>query len=301
MAERVPHISVCICTFQRPALLQRLLARLQHQETDGRCTYSVVIVDNDEAESAAPVARAFASMSAMPVDYFVEPRQNIALARNLAVQNSVGDFIAFIDDDEFPIDRWLVTLFNACQEYAVDGVLGPVLPHFDEKPPQWVVDGKFYDRATYPTGYVIDWRKGRTGNVLLKASLFADDNNPFRPEFRTGEDQDLFRRLIERGHRFIWCNEAVAYEVVPSIRWRRSFVLRRAMLRGAIEPVQPTFGVRDVARSAAAAFAYTIALPMALVLGQSKFMPLLYKLTYHMGVLFALVGIQPVKDPYVTS
>ena len=39
------------------------------------------------------------------VKYCVEPRQNIALARNKALQNAEGDLIAFIDDDEFPDGR----------------------------------------------------------------------------------------------------------------------------------------------------------------------------------------------------
>ena len=124
---------------------------------------------------------------------------------------------------------------QALNEFKVDGVLGPNRC-FDETPPKWVIEGNFYQRATYATGLVIDWRKGRTGNVLLKGDLFAGDARPFRPEFRQGEDQDFFHRMIEKGHRFIWCNEAVAYEVVPPIRWNRRFMLRRALLPGQWNP-----------------------------------------------------------------
>ena len=88
-------------------------------------------------------------------------------------------------------------------------------PHFDEGAPAWVVAGASTDRPTYPTGFVIDWTKGRTGNVLLRKELFAGWTPPFRPEFLTGEDQDFFRRMIDQGRVFMWCNEAVAYEVVP--------------------------------------------------------------------------------------
>jgi glycosyltransferase involved in cell wall biosynthesis len=297
----VPRISVCICTYKRTEFLRRLLEKLERQETQGQFTYSIVVVDNDEARSAEALVLEFASKYPVQISYFMEAQQSIALARNKAVASGSGDFIAFIDDDEFPIERWLLTLFNACKQYNVDGVLGPVLPYFDIKPPNWVVEGKFYDRPTYPTGYVIDWRKGRTGNVLLKREILEGCTPLFRPEFRTGEDQDLFRRLILQGHVFVWCNEAVAYEVVPPVRWTRSFILRRAMLRGAIEPVQPTFGTSDVVRSIAGALAYAAALPVAFALGQGRFMTVLYKLTYHLGLLLALVGIQPVKEAYVTS
>src|SRR5205823_812524 len=113
MSNAVKHISVCICTYKRPQLLEQLLRELAGQDTNGRFTYSIVIVDNDKLRSAEGVAVSFAAESPLPVRYCVEARQNIALARNTAVANSEGDFIAFIDDDEFPTRSWLLTLFNA--------------------------------------------------------------------------------------------------------------------------------------------------------------------------------------------
>ena len=55
MASRIPHITVCICTFKRPALLGQILEELRSQQTEGRFTYSIVITDNDRSESAREV------------------------------------------------------------------------------------------------------------------------------------------------------------------------------------------------------------------------------------------------------
>src|SRR5208283_4072079 len=98
----LPHISVCTCTYKRPRLLQRLLEKLAGQETGGSFTYSIVVADNDAAESAKTVVSGFQRSATVPLQYCVEPRQNIALTRNKALENSDGDFVAFIDDDEFP-------------------------------------------------------------------------------------------------------------------------------------------------------------------------------------------------------
>ena len=172
MGNDPPHISVCICTYKRRELLQRLLGELRHQDAAGLFTFSIVVADNDSLQSAKEAVAEFASESAIPIKYCVEPQQNIALTRNTAIKNADGDFIAFIDDDEFPAKDWLWHLFKACQEYHADGVLGPVKRHFDEEPPKWIVKGNFYERPTHPTGFVISWRGGRTGNLLLKKQLF---------------------------------------------------------------------------------------------------------------------------------
>jgi len=301
MTDEMKQISVCVCTYKRPKFLKRLLEELDGQDTSGLFSYSIIITDNDEFQSAKIVVSDFAAASMISIRYCVEPRQNIALARNKAIEMADGDFIAFIDDDEFPTKTWLLTLFTACNKYDVDGVLGPVRPHFDETPPEWVVEGRFYERPTYPTGFVIDWTKGRTGNVLLKRRIFETCTQPFRPEFLTGEDQDFFRRMIQEGHVFVWCNEAVAYEVVPPIRWKRTFMLRRALLRGTNSLVHPTFGVVDIAKSIAAVPVYTVALPFASLFGHRRFMLCLIKLFDHLGRLCALLGINTIRAPYVTD
>lgn len=300
-ASEPAHITVCVCTYRRPALLKRLLEELDTQDTDELFTYSIVVIDNDSLESGKPISADFERMSKIPISYDVESQQSIAMARNRAIERAGGDYVAFIDDDEFPIRTWLLTLYKACIGYNVDGVLGPVKRHFDEPPPKWVIKGEFYERSTYNTGLVIDWRKGRTGNVLLKRHLFAGEAQPFRPEFRQGEDQDFFHRMIEKGHRFIWCNEAIAYEVVPPIRWNRKFMLRRALLRGAMEPRTPGFGVQSIIKSLVAIPTYAFLLPFAAVAGHHKFMKLLVSLCDHVGKLLAVFGLNPIKEQYVTE
>ncbi len=294
------YISVCVCTYRRPQFLKRLLEGLGAQDTGGLFTYSIVVADNDHLRSAEPVVSSFSATSLIPIKYCMEPRQNIALTRNRAIENADGNFVAFIDDDEFPAKSWLLTLFKVCNEYGVDGVLGPVKRHFDQAPPKWVLKGNFYERPTYPTGTLVEWRKGRTGNVLLKKHVFTDAQ-PFRPEFRTGEDQDFFRRMIARGHAFIWCNEAVAYEVVSPIRWKRTFMLRRALLRGAIARIQATSGKGDIAKSVIAVTVYAAALPFAFMLGHHRFMSLLIRMFDHLGKLASCVGVKLIREPYVTD
>jgi succinoglycan biosynthesis protein ExoM len=302
MSEPAHHISVCICTYRRPELLRRLLDSLRDQQTNGLFTYSITVADNDSLRSAEPVVSEFAGGSQIPVRYCVEPERSVSLTRNRAIENSSGDFIAFIDDDEFTTKDWLRTLFAACLKDGVAGVLGPVDSHFDEPPPKWVLKGNFYHHSVSPTGSVVEWTTARTGNVLLKKGILPAEELPFRPQFRGGgADQDFFRRLIENGNRFIWCEEAVAYEVVPPLRWKRSFMLRRALLRGGVTPLHPTFGAQDILKSVVAVPAYTLAVPFALVLGHHRFMRVMISLCDHLGKLLACLGIRPIKVAYVTE
>lgn len=296
----LPHISVCICTYKRPESLTRLLCDLARQDTARSFTYSIVVIDNDQLRSAAPVVARWAAGSPIPVGYFVEPRQNIALARNKAVMNAQGDFVAFIDDDEFPMPQWLLSLLSTLREYGTDGVLGPVRPHFDDRAPRWVKEGRFYERPLHSTGMRLVWSQCRTGNVLIKSAVFAEEEQPFNPECLSGEDLDFFKRMTDKGRVFVWCNEAVVYEDVPPARWKRTFLVRRALFKGVFS-LRHRRSTVPIATSLIAAPAYAVAAPLALVLGQAQFMRCVFKSCYHTGRLLSLLGMNPVKGAYVTD
>jgi glycosyltransferase involved in cell wall biosynthesis len=297
LAKQTHHLCVCICTFKRPELLRRLLASLSNQRTEGLFSFSVIVADNDAMESARPVVDAFSSGSPLSVTYCVESEQNIALARNKALEHADGDFVVFIDDDEFAADNWLHDLLETCLAYGADGVLGPVKPYFELEPPQWVKKGGFFDRPTYATGSKLRWPETRTGNVLFRKKILNSFEMPFRPEFDTaGEDVDFFRRMMEKGYRFVWCNEAIAYEVVPPSRCTRSYLLKRAVLRGSNFPKHPRHRVRNIAKSLIAVPSYTLALPVLSFFGQDVFVTYLSKLLDHVSRLLAFVGLPLAKQ-----
>src|SRR5205823_3807177 len=153
-----------------------------------------------------------------------------------------------------------------------DGVLGPVKPRFAGTAPTWAAKGKIFDRPSYETGSVISWKQTGTGNVLLWRRVLEDLGSPFRQEFGSGgEDLDFFRRTMERGKVFVWCEGATVYEIVPAERTRISFQLRRALLRGRASLAHPSNGPSGVLKSVAACALYTILLPVFLVLGRHLF------------------------------
>jgi len=291
------HITVCICTFKRPQLLHRLLSELEKQETEGLFTWSVVVVDNDPEESGRGAVSEFAKRSSMQIVYTPEPQRNIALARNRAVANAHGDFVGFVDDDEYPVPNWLCSLFKTCKASSAGGVLGPVEPYFEGPPPRWAVRGRFFERPRHATGYQIGISDARTGNVLLRKEVLDSEIPPFRPEFATGgEDVDFFRRMMEKGYFFLWCDEASVYELVPPSRCSQRYLLRRALLRGRDSLKHRKHRVRSLVKSLVAVPVYAVCLPFLFVAGSHVFLKYLIKSCDHAGKLLALLRLNPVRE-----
>lgn len=297
MKETIPHINVCICTFRRPRLLKKLLDELAGQKTDGLFSYSIVVADNDSGQSARQVVAEFADKASVRIVYCVEPEQNIALTRNRALEHASGNFVAFIDDDEYPKEDWLLHLYTTCVNHNVAGVLGPVRPYFEEEPPSWVRTGRFFERPEHETGFVMDWEECRTGSLLFRIAILNGPEKPFNRNFGTGgEDKDFFMRMTQTGCVFVWCNEAVAYELVPPGRWKKSFMLGRALLRGKNILKHPIGRYRSIATSCAAVPLYGVALPFMLLIGKAQFMKYAIKFCDHAGRLLTLVGLNLMSE-----
>lgn len=224
-------ISVCVCTFKRPLLLNELLGAL-HEQTflDEKIQLELIVVDNDPAHSAKATLDTWMLDGRVSLRYFHVPVPNIAVARNAAIAQAEGQYLAFIDDDERPQSDWVSCLFETLRRFDADAVLGPVLPRYLANCPEWIRRGGFFDRSRFVTGTRIDEGNARTGNVLIRADILKAITGPFNVAFGLtgGEDSLLFRELIAQGIRLIWCDEALVSEDVPRNRANAAWLLRRS-------------------------------------------------------------------------
>ena len=135
----------------------------------------------------------------------------------------------------------------------------------------------------------------RGGNLFFNRNISDGEPVLFDPRFGLtgGEDSDFFERMIKKGRRFVWCNEAVVYEAVPVARQSRAYHLKRAMIRGLTTARQfPRLGPGTV-KSVVAVLAYTVSLPFLLLAGQHLFMKYLISDCDHLGKLLAHCGLKP--------
>src|SRR5262249_12278052 len=126
------RLVVCVITFRRPEGLARLLRAMAAQRfTPGlECRLRMMVVDNDPAGSARAICDDARGWLPVPLDYEVEPRPGIPLARNRCLDR-VGadeDALVFIDDDEWPATDWLDELVAAWRRFGTEAVHGPALP-----------------------------------------------------------------------------------------------------------------------------------------------------------------------------
>jgi len=295
-----PHIDICIATYKRPLLLEKLVESLVNQETGGFFTYSLIIIDNDPERSASETIKNIEKPPVL-ISYDCQLVKNISLTRNLAVKKSTGEFLAFIDDDEYACVDWLLKLYSCLTRYKVDCVQGPVISYFPGNTSKWVTRSDFLNRERYATGTPLF--SGRTGNCLIKSEVVRQFEVPFDPGFGLtgGEDSSFFRSIVNLNHTIIWCDEAEVYEYVTPERATLKWLLQRSFRGGNIHIIQKN-SQKNIATkiinlhfSLAKLLTVLAASPLCLIIGifEIKFLiKSITKLTEYFGQIAAFWGVE---------
>jgi glycosyltransferase involved in cell wall biosynthesis len=231
-----PSVCLCVPTFRRPEGLRKLLAHVERLTYAG--ALSVVVVDNDgeQRDGAAVVAQTAPSFR-LPLSCIVEPRPGHTYAYNRAFQSAcratpAPDYVAVLDDDEYPDPNWLSEMIRVALAYDVDIVGGPVFPVFDN-PDHWLARSGLYAPARSVTGPVA--LIYGAGNMLIKRSTlehYLDEPFLHAFAFTGGSDYDFFWRCRNDGRSFAWADDAKVLETTPPSRTTVGYLLRRKFRNG---------------------------------------------------------------------
>lgn len=226
--------SVCIATYKRPETLKMLLLSLFEQELPNRTQLEIIVVDNDPQKSASKVISSLSLLSPVEIKYLVQPIKNISLTRNKAVHAASGSYLFFVDDDEVVSPVWVSKLLGTRETYQSDGVVGPVIPIFNDETPDWMKESSLFYGQIYNKETGVEIETVYTNNSMVRSSLLKNIDGPFDPEYGNsgGEDTHLFQKLRREGARFVFCREAQVYEALPSGRTNVSYLLKRALKSG---------------------------------------------------------------------
>jgi len=233
----MPDVTVAIPSFRRPRGLKRLLVALEQLDT--KANVRVLVADNDakRREALALCQDLSASGYRWPLVCVVAPERGIAQARNALVEhvlaNAAADFIAMLDDDEWPERGWLDAFLRVQEETQADALHGAVLRDFETRPGSWAQNSHGIAPLHGTTG-VIPMIEGSSNVLISRASLEGLEKPCFDPSFALsgGEDRDFFERLRRQGRRFAWADEAVVHSWVPASRASFVWVLQRAYRTG---------------------------------------------------------------------
>lgn len=224
---RRPLITVQLCTYNRRALLGRVLDALFHQDMDPD-DYEIVLVDDGSDDGTY---EDILSRLSPPCAFHLVRQRNAGLAsgRNAGIERARGEIILFMDDDVLATPGLLAAHLRFHRGHPATICRGVAInvASFDDLPPP------VYGLSNYSGAYF--W----TTNVSAPLDLIAKAGR-FDERFREygWEDLELGFRLRRLGVRSLLVRDAVVYHYKPPLgpgQFARVARQARAQARTAIQ------------------------------------------------------------------
>jgi len=94
-------VSVIVCTYNREHYIERNLDSLSKQSLSVE-NYEIIIINNNSTDNTESICKSFIdNHPELQIASFNEHNQGHSYARNKGIQESKGEYLAFIDDDAF--------------------------------------------------------------------------------------------------------------------------------------------------------------------------------------------------------
>jgi len=239
-------LTIAIPTHNRAATLRETLASVVALAIPPDVAPDCIVVDNASTDETAHTIETSAHDAPFPIRRVFEPHLGSSFARNRAVQDSASDFIFFIDDDVIVEPDWAAELLAIMRDRNLDAGCGMVLPRWSSAPPGWLGPSLWVKLAVHdqraiaasPPEAVEHLVNYFSANVGFRRSTFDLFGN-FREDLGvvggnpiSGEDTELFARIMSRGGKIGFAPRAVVHHMIPPERMTRAYLLRKSFAYG---------------------------------------------------------------------
>ncbi|MBP5406285.1 glycosyltransferase family 2 protein [bacterium] len=211
MAE-TPEISVAVCTYNRADVLPKCLESLTNQNI-GSDLFEVLIIDNNSTDNTKKIADDFYEKY-NNFRYVFETRQGHSQARNRAIAEAKGKYLAYIDDDE-TVNREFIQSILACfNETNADVVGGRLLSWIDSAEVPIFYNPRLYDfdlgserKQMQSSGFDFGFGCGYScfkKSLFDEVGLFSENFGIVNGKLQMGEDSEMGYRLLKAGKVFYY-------------------------------------------------------------------------------------------------
>lgn len=205
-------VSVIVPVYKVEALLPRCLDSLMAQTLD---EVEFLLVDDGSPDNCGKMCDEYAAKDPRFV-VFHKKNGGLASARNYGIRRAKGDYLMFLDSDDFVHPDFCKIPYELTQKYGVDMVMFMFRRYADpsELTPTFLlsedIDQSSEGFATWQEGIDLLHREFRrlAWNKIYKRELFDD---VCYPEGRYYEDQDTTWRLIHKAGKIYYTHRILYY------------------------------------------------------------------------------------------
>jgi cellulose synthase/poly-beta-1,6-N-acetylglucosamine synthase-like glycosyltransferase len=197
-----PRVSVIVCAYNAERTMDRCLASL---EKLNYLNFEVIVVNDGSTDATREICERYDFVHLINQD-----NQGLSAARNIGLNSSTGEIVAYTDSDCMADPDWLTYLVARFQSSTLGAIGGPNLPPPDES----LVPSCVAVSPGAPTHVLLDDEVAEHipgCNMAFRRDVLESIGG-FDPVFRTaGDDVDVCWRLQNKGYKIGFDPAAVVW------------------------------------------------------------------------------------------
>lgn len=201
------RFSVIIPLYNKAPYIEKALRSILEQTYED---YEIIVVDDGSSDDSYSVAKSALEASERPFKLIHQENAGVSTARNNGVSVSKGEYICFLDGDDWWAPTFLEKMDGLIRDYPDAGIYGTNYYYVKNGRQRVCV-------STAETGYINYCKVYSEGmampltsiTVAMRRDVF-DESGGFRKGITLGEDFDLWIRIALK-HQVAFLNEPLAY------------------------------------------------------------------------------------------
>lgn len=172
--------------------------------------FEIVVVDDGSTDGSADIAKKVLAGSGCEYHLLRQPNAGVSTARNNGVAASGGEYICFLDADDWWAPTFLERMDSLIGEYPDAGIYGSNYYYVKNGRQRICVPNAETGYINYCRVYAETLAMPLTSISVCMPRCIFDEFSGFRPQLKLGEDFDLWIKIVLR-HKVAFLNEALAY------------------------------------------------------------------------------------------
>lgn len=200
-------VSVIVPVFNASDYIGNTLKSIINQDFDG---YEIIVVDDGSTDNSLEIINKTLENSTIPNKIIHQENSGVSVARNNGIEASNGDYMVFIDADDYVTSNHLNVLYNGESDFS--------LTLFAKKEGEKIFEPFTYEEDVISTA---DFIKKELNmqivfnffQLMYKSDIIKDNNIRFTPGIVYGEDIEFVHKVLSYGSEIVINNEVTYYYV----------------------------------------------------------------------------------------
>ena len=200
-------VSVIVPVFNASEYIGRTLDSIISQEFE---SFEVIVVDDGSTDNSLEVINNTLGNTQIPHKIIHQENQGVSVARNVGIDASVGDYLVFIDADDYVTSNHLSILYNGKSDFSLSLV--------SKKEGERILDPFTYSQDVISTQEFIKMELNMQivfnfFQLMYKSDIIKDNNISFTPGIVYGEDIEFAHKALLYGDEIVINNEVTYFYV----------------------------------------------------------------------------------------